>query len=58
MDLTQFLANELIFKRLHLKHCILYRKTIKKIIHGFNLPENEIETIILNYVGSKQCVTL
>ena len=57
MDLKQFLANELMFKHMHLKNCMIYRKVIKKIIYGFNLPEKMIETTILNYIGSKKCDT-
>jgi hypothetical protein len=58
MDFKTFLANERIIKQLHLKHCILYRKVIKQIIYGFNLPEKTIETTILNYIGSSKFDTM
>ena len=51
---VQFCANDLIFKKMHLKQCILYRDALKIIISNFNLPEKIIEKNILNYVGYNQ----
>jgi len=50
----QICSNDYIFKRIHLKQCILYRKFIKSIILTLNLPEKVIETTILNYVGTSR----
>ena len=50
----QFCSNDLIFKKLHLKQCIIYRNFVKSIIVCLNLPEKQIEKCILNYVGSTQ----